>query len=166
MHDLRYLPEGELIAGLVHELAHQWWGLDVLPGEAWFDEDWLSEGLAKYCEYLWTKDSKGPAEAGKLLKTAAEKIRGRRACLAEVTPFSRGGWGLSRYGGMLTLASLESQAPDLVGLLREFRNGHRGTYVTTQLLVDHLRDAVSEAWLKDHLLTTRTWPGDLVPLAH
>lgn len=157
------LPEQELSQRIVHETAHQWWGMDVLPGEEWFSEDWLSEGLATYCEFLWLREKAGPGAAGGFLKTAAAAVEGLQGSLSATSPFSKEGWSLSRYGGSLALLELEHRIPDLVGKLRTFRDRHRGTFVTTKALVRALSSDVPETWLTEHLLAPRAWPGDLRP---
>lgn len=154
-------PEGEISQRLVHEATHQWWGMDVLPGETWFSEDWLSEGLATYCEYLWLKDQVGEAAAESFRAAAAKKIRGLHGSLASCSPWSQAGWTLSRYGALLTLASLEGSVPNLPHVLRDFRNRHCGSYVTTRALVHALSRFVPRSWLEEHLVSDRAWPGDL-----
>ncbi|MER6787603.1 M1 family metallopeptidase [Streptomyces sp. NPDC000658] len=42
---------------LVHEIAHQWFGVSVTP-KSWRDM-WLSEGLATYAEWVWKEDEGG-----------------------------------------------------------------------------------------------------------
>lgn len=153
--------EAEVAQRLVHEVAHQWWGMDALPGEAWFAEDWLSEGMAVYSEFLWLKEKRGRDEAARLLATATKEVDGLQGALSAMNPFSQEGWSLSRYGGLLALVALERRIPDLPARLRTFRDRHKGTFVTTRWLVDDLRDTVPESWLHEHLLTSRTWPGDV-----
>lgn len=45
---------------VVHELAHQWFG-DSLTPQAW-QEVWLNEGFARYCEGLWIEHTLGRGE--------------------------------------------------------------------------------------------------------
>lgn len=154
-------PEGEVLQRLVHEATHQWWGMDVLPGEAWFSEDWLSEGLATYCEYLWLNDQVGAAAAEGFRVAAAKMIRDLHGSLASCSPWSQEGWALSRYGALLALVSLERTVSDLRRVLRDFRNRHRGSFVTTRALAQELSQFVPRSWLEEHLVSDRAWPGDL-----
>ena len=154
-------PESQVSQRLVHEATHQWWGMDVLPGEAWFSGDWLSEGLATYSEYLWLKDQAGEAAAEGFRVAATKMVRGLRGSLASCSPWSQEGWTLSRYGALLALASLERRVSHLRRVLRDFRDRHRGSFVTTEGLVHELSRFVPHPWLEEHLVRERTWPGDL-----
>ena len=159
--DWSQAPEQEVAQRLVHEAAHQWWGMDALPGEAWFAEDWLSEGLATYCEYLWRKERVGGAAAYEFREMATKEIRGMRGSLAELSPWSREGWNLSRYGALLVLVELERRVPNLVKTLRRYRARHHGSFVTTKSLIRELRGSVPESWLESHLVSERSRPGYL-----
>lgn len=46
---------------LAHELGHQWWGNNVTYGK--WDDIWLSEGMATYCEQLFLEYFQGNAAA-------------------------------------------------------------------------------------------------------
>lgn len=147
---------------LIHETTHQWWGMDALPGERWFREDWLSEGLATYCEYLWIQEKLGEPRADDFLKDAGRRVSGMKGSLVAASPWTSDGWSLTRYGGLLALVALERQVPDLSDRLRRFRSAHAGSFLTTEGLVHDLSPDVAESWLQSHLLATRTWPGDLL----
>jgi hypothetical protein len=156
--DWTTLTSEELSQRLVHETTHQWWGMGVLPGEDWFSEDWLSEGLATYCEFCWLREKGGPGTADRFLTEATRTVTGLQGSLSTISLLSQEGWSLTRYGGLLTLLELEHRIPDLRNRLREFRARHDGTFVTTEALAHELSPEVPEAWLTEHLVRSRTWP--------
>jgi aminopeptidase N len=61
LSDERGLRDADSVDLYVHEAAHQWFG-DLITCVDW-SHAWLNEGLATYCEVLWTEHTAGPAAA-------------------------------------------------------------------------------------------------------
>ncbi|MEZ4868828.1 MAG: M1 family metallopeptidase [Caldilineaceae bacterium] len=61
------LPTARVASEQLHELAHQWFGDSVTP-TTWQDT-WLNEGFATYCEWLWVEETEGKTAFGALLRT-------------------------------------------------------------------------------------------------
>jgi hypothetical protein len=63
---LTILPTHRVASEQLHELAHQWFGNSVTP--ATWQETWLNEGFATYCEWLWVEQTQGQAAFDTLLR--------------------------------------------------------------------------------------------------
>lgn len=64
---LTILPTHRVVSEQLHELAHQWLGNSVTP--ATWQDIWLNEGFATYCEWLWVEQTQGPAAFDALLRS-------------------------------------------------------------------------------------------------
>ncbi len=76
---------------IVHELAHQWYGDEVTPGD-WSDL-WMSEGMATYlAEANWTGDH-GPEPRTAILRRWASVAGGMRAQWGPPAHYASGSFG-------------------------------------------------------------------------
>jgi aminopeptidase N len=125
---------------VAHELAHQWWGDSVTPGD--WDDVWLSEGFATYFHALFTEALGGPPALREHMARAAATVREANARKAGavidpavVEPAAK----LSAFAyqkGAFVLHMLRRKLGDesfFRGLRRYYRNHAGGTARTDDL---------------------------------
>jgi aminopeptidase N len=121
-----------LEAGLVRELARQWFGNSVSTGLG--RDIWLSEGFASYAEWLWIEHESDRATP----ESAIEAERAQFAAAALRTPgdpLSDDLFNLSVYRvGAMTLHALRLAVGDDVffDIIRTYHERFRGGTATTQ----------------------------------
>ncbi|HUI10055.1 MAG TPA: M1 family aminopeptidase [Bacteroidota bacterium] len=94
---------------VVHELAHMWFG-DLVTTRDW-ENLWLNEGFATYCENLWTEASQGEdALQYEMIQSSFrirgdERMLGRRPIVSRDSHpenlYARGGWVLHMLRAVL-----------------------------------------------------------------
>ncbi len=98
---LTILPTTRVANEQLHELAHQWLGDSVTP-TTWQDT-WLNEGFATYCEWLWVERTEGTPAFETLLRAQyASMVRAQMGAPAHPPPeklfgmpiYVRGAWSL------------------------------------------------------------------------
>lgn len=148
------MDAGILDSVLVHELAHQWFGDHVTPGD-WGDV-WLNEGFATYAEWLWLEHTAGPEALAEITAATREQM-----ILAGLPPpgtpppadlFNA---SVYRWGG-LTLHALRSEIGDdaFFATLRTYVDRHGGGTARTEDFVavaeeisGERLDRLFDAWL-------------------
>ena len=146
---------------IAHEMSHQWFG-NSLTLRRWQDL-WLHEGFACYCEWLWSEASGGPT-AAEQVDHHARSLAQKPADLLVSDPGPELMFDDRLYKrGALTLHALRREVGDdaFFGLLRAWVAEHRHGSVTTEdflaLLADRLgQDAVDlvRHWVEDTRLPT------------
>ncbi|GAA5163620.1 MULTISPECIES: M1 family metallopeptidase [Amycolatopsis] len=116
------------IQQVVHEQAHQWYGVSVAPGQA--EDGCLAECFASYATWLWD-EAEGGADLDARYREQVEAAKGDSAFWQ---PLYRPGQlpGLNMYSkGPLALHALRRQIGDEAfgRLLKGWAQAHRGEYV-------------------------------------
>jgi aminopeptidase N len=126
---------------VAHELAHSWFG-NSLTAATW-SEIWLHEGPACYAEWLWSEVS-----GGRSADRHAAHWYDRLAALPQDLVLADPGPDLMfddrlYKRGALALHAVRRSVGDeaFFALLRDWVAEHRHGSVTTEQLVDHVRDA-------------------------
>jgi aminopeptidase N len=117
---------------VAHELAHQWFGNSVTLAR--WQDIWLHEGFACYCEWLWSE-----ASGGESADTWAHRHHDRLAGLDQDFLVGEPGPALMfddrlYKRGALTLHALRQRVGDdaFFGLLKDWVAEHAGGSVTTE----------------------------------
>jgi aminopeptidase N len=138
----------------LHELAHQWFGDAVTPSQ--WDDVWLNEGFATYCEWLWREHTGGAS-----VETTARALA--QAKNAFGTPPGNPGadnlfGGTVYVRGGLTLEALRLTVGDVTffKILRQWVTDHRyGNASTADFVALSEKvsgrdlDALFKSWLDD-----------------
>jgi aminopeptidase N len=117
---------------VAHELAHQWFG-NSLTLRRWQDI-WLHEGFACYCEWLWSEASGGDS-ADQWARHHHERLSGLDQDLVLADPGPELMFDDRVYKrGALTLHALRLDVGDdaFFALLKDWVAEHRGGSVTTE----------------------------------
>ncbi len=138
LHDPSDEPYLDLTDLLAHEAAHQWFG-DLLCGNGW-QEIWLNEGFANYCEALYMAEREGPARLSATLRDWQQAAMARE--WVESHPIVWDGFTdpdetfdeHAYEGGAARLHLLRDQLGETVFLsgLRAYVGRHQGEIVTTE----------------------------------
>ncbi len=159
---LRFLPQSYWAPVMVHELAHQWYGDSVSPGQ-WRDV-WLNEGHATWYEASYA-DQLGYADlAGRMRAAYAAGDSWRRKYGPVAAPPADNLFNDNVYdGGALVLFALREKvgAATFARIERSWASSHRAGNGTTAQFIDtasHVAHRDLRAFLTAWLYGTTTPP--------
>jgi hypothetical protein len=142
-----------LSAYLAHEIAHQWWGI-------WLHarDDWLSEGLATYSQFLYLRERFGTEESKKFLEKHLPKLS---ACtntpLATAVFWGQESQTVSRLGGLYVLLTLQSECHDFTPRLKEFLRRRMGLATSSEDFIEFFSEWVEETKLSELIKIKKAW---------
>lgn len=145
---------------LAHEIAHQWWG----PGAGVSSlEDWLSEGVATYSQYLYLRGRLGPGESKKYLERNLTKLTtSRGVSIANTVAWKQESFVVSRFGGLFALLEFQRECPGFVTHLGEFFRGHKGTFVSSTDFIEFFSRWIDPPKMKELIRDKNAWSAEEV----
>lgn len=136
------------VALLVHELAHQWWGIRV-PCADW-DDFWLNEGMANFMADAFLEKEYGKAAYQQAVEVhrniylkGKEKGKDHALCLhGWKKPSDASGWVAYHKGAYVLSLLREKMGDDAFWRgLRDYTSSHQGRLVTSKDLQTSMEKA-------------------------
>ena len=147
---------------LAHEIAHQWWGTALYARD-----DWLSEGLATYSQFLYLLDRFGTKESKKFLKKHLPKLSDcANTTLATAVFWDQESQTVSRLGALFALLTLQRECRDFALHLKEFLLKRKGLATSSKDFIEFFSEWIERRKLSELIENKKTWDakeiGDLV----
>lgn len=138
---------------LAHEIAHQWWGTGLYARD-----DWLSEGLATYSQFLYLHDRFGAEESKRFLKKYLPRLGNcANTTLASAVPWGQESQTVSRLGGLFALLTLQGECHDFALHLKEFLLKRMGSTTSSQDFVEFFSKWVERRKLSGLIENKKVW---------
>jgi hypothetical protein len=138
---------------LAHEVAHQWWGIGLFAGD-----DWLSEGLATYSQFLYLRERYGPRESERFLEKRMPKLcKCQNTTLADAVFWGQESQTVSRLGGLFTLLTLKGECDDFSLHLREFLQKRMGLTTSSKDFIEFFSEWIERRKLSELIKSKKVW---------